>query len=229
MRGGTVGKPNDKQTVTGLSPRARGNPREGRADRHGRRSMPRVRGGTAPPAVRAGPSTGLSPRARGNHHQPRQNRRDIGSIPACAGEPDRRDRKAEVVGVYPRVRGGTTDATSSTHTGVGLSPRARGNPRRFVAGPCGHGSIPARAGEPSESRRLRQGWQVYPRVRGGTHRDNNYDADAEGLSPRARGNPRHDIKSGLTRGSIPACAGEPQGEPRLPVRHGVYPRVRGGT
>ena len=36
-------------------------------------------------------------------------------------------------------------------------------------------------------------------------------------------------KSASKSGSIPACAGEPEGEQGRRRRRGVYPRVRGGT
>ena len=52
-----------------------------------------------------------------------------------------------------------------------------------------------------------------------------------GLSPRVRGNRRVQIISGRGRGSIPACAGEPQSAipSPLPCMSRVYPRVCGGT
>ena len=50
-----------------------------------------------------------------------------------------------------------------------------------------------------------------------------------GLSPRVRGNPGAFTPHMASSGSIPACAGEPDGH-RLPVhRLEVYPRVCGGT
>ena len=70
---------------------------------------------------------------------------------------------------------------------------------------------------------------VYPRVCGGTFHCSQYQRSVSGLSPRVRGNL---IKTGvqmLSRGSIPACAGEPDGAPPRPGEHGVYPRVCGGT
>ena len=50
-----------------------------------------------------------------------------------------------------------------------------------------------------------------------------------GLSPRVRGNHDRGSARAASRGSIPACAGEPgrRGRARLRVR--VYPRVCGGT
>ena len=50
-----------------------------------------------------------------------------------------------------------------------------------------------------------------------------------GLSPRVRGNLNADRVAARSRGSIPACAGEPT--PSSPMRSPwkVYPRVCGGT
>ena len=51
----------------------------------------------------------------------------------------------------------------------------------------------------------------------------------EGLSPRVRGNRRRDDAVPIVRGSIPACAGEPDEGRRRQDGAGVYPRVCGGT
>ena len=50
-----------------------------------------------------------------------------------------------------------------------------------------------------------------------------------GLSPRVRGNLRHLVRQQLTRGSIPACAGEPKRTTCTSPAPRVYPRVCGGT
>ena len=50
-----------------------------------------------------------------------------------------------------------------------------------------------------------------------------------GLSPRVRGNPATCVKAYHLAGSIPACAGEPTGNPPMNVAAAVYPRVCGGT
>ena len=55
------------------------------------------------------------------------------------------------------------------------------------------------------------------------------DTDAEGLSPRVRGNRLTDPYAGNADRSIPACAGEPCQLPMPPNRCQVYPRVCGGT
>ena len=55
------------------------------------------------------------------------------------------------------------------------------------------------------------------------------ETTTRGLSPRVRGNQRQLARRALRRGSIPACAGEPEwGLICRPV-YEVYPRVCGGT
>ena len=110
-------------------------------------------------------------------------------------------------------------------------------------------SIPACAGEPVLAPTAPTGARVYPRVCGGTVAKLPGSTDAEGLSPRVRGNldwpcfppaifgsipacagNRLKVWSHHSMvGSIPACAGEPVPWDRLlqPLR--VYPRVCGGT
>ena len=56
------------------------------------------------------------------------------------------------------------------------------------------------------------------------------DADAHGgLSPRVRGNQAAAPVISAWRGSIPACAGEPDGGLETLAAYWVYPRVCGGT
>ena len=168
VRGGTSRDSSRSRSVQGLSPRPRGNRRlhrpPGRS--HGPIpasagepcsppihlcipwAYPRVRGGTWV-AYRAGRGVwGLSPRPRGNHRLRPSRSGFLRPIPASAGEPLENSRGHRFGGAYPRVRGGATPAAFLKLTGVGLSPRPRGNlggeePRRLGAGP-----IPASAGEP---------------------------------------------------------------------------------
>ena len=70
---------------------------------------------------------------------------------------------------------------------------------------------------------------VYPRVCGGTFAIPGPGIRGRGLSPRVRGNRIGRMHSGIMRGSIPACAGEPGRSRRGACRPGVYPRVCGGT
>ena len=152
---------------------------------------------------------GLSPRVRGNPSQLRRPHPPGRSIPACAGEPPGRRAAARAAAVYPRVCGGTRYCRPWPGRGRGLSPRVRGN--RWTTIPTWQHmrSIPACAGEPRGSMSARGLDEVYPRVCGGTADSPESRREADGLSPRVRGN--HVLRrfSGLDGGSIPACAGEP--------------------
>ena len=213
------------------------------------RVYPRVCGGTIARFATTTHALGLSPRVRGNHAGMVSRDICIGSIPACAGEPHQGCARNELVWVYPRVCGGTENGPGATCLISGLSPRVRGNrtatfpcaspeglsPRvrgnRFDDArlKCGHGSIPACAGEPPSRTHRHTTRRVYPRVCGGTPRPNSAQAMRQGLSPRVRGNPLADLTIGHYQGSIPACAGEPVKSLSRLTPYWVYPRVCGGT
>ena len=193
---------------------------------------------------------GLSPRVRGNLRITGVPGRCQGSIPACAGEPRRFLRLRLLVGVYPRVCGGTAYPTHRTAftrrvyprvcggtrgrrrcrcRRPGLSPRVRGNLAEVPHAGAGPRSIPACAGEPRPSGYFRRGRRVYPRVCGGTrHRDHDC-RPVWGLSPRVRGNQSQCGQMATPLRSIPACAGEPAELDFHCARSKVYPRVCGGT
>ena len=91
------------------------------------------------------------------------------------------------------------------------------------------GSIPACAGEPSSGLSVASEKTVYPRVCGGTSRVLSGPVDADGLSPRVRGNLTCHLNCLTTLGSIPAYAGEPVEQSASIWSNTVYPRVCGGT
>ena len=217
--------------MRGLSPRVRGNPaiQLGELDSVTTGSIPacageppKSEGGSrllsrsipacagepreVPGQIRSLSKVGLSPRVRGNRSMlPQMRSLAFGSIPACAGEPIRRDHACH---------------------GSGLSPRVRGNLLRRAV--LIRGSIPACAGEPPGRQMHSRPRSVYPRVCGGTLRRSRKLLLLLGLSPRVRGNPLTYLIGLSSKGSIPACAGEPNeiGLPR-PVMPGLSPRVRG--
>ena len=92
-----------------------------------------------------------------------------------------------------------------------------------------HGSIPACAGEPGRLAGSLLRPRVYPRVCGGTGRPCFLKNWIGGLSPRVRGNLEYSGAGIVSRGSIPACAGEPEPGTSPRSQAGVYPRVCGGT
>ena len=190
---------------------------------------PRVCGGTAVGKGIVIRRRGLSPRVRGNRGRAARGGDGGRSIPACAGEPPIALGGALLVAVYPRVCGGTAVRERGYLLTEGLSPRVRGNRIPGRSGAYQDGSIPACAGEPALPARTPSPARVYPRVCGGTLASPPAAHTRTGLSPRVRGNPRRNWKSTSHKGSIPACAGEPAGQPSRRIPGRVYPRVCGGT
>ena len=94
---------------------------------------------------------GLSPRVRGNPAPWPSCFLQERSIPARAGEPGSGLGCGSGVGVYPRACGGTYVIVGAVIGIIGLSPRVRGNPARETFRRTANGSIPARAGEPSDA------------------------------------------------------------------------------
>ena len=247
--GGTVLAQSELGAQQGLSPRVRGNlrpthvpipnlgsipacagePTTRWARRGCSRVYPRVCGGTSysRPSTRTMP--GLSPRVRGNPGRGARRDRRLRSIPACAGEPRTKLTAAARLWVYPRVCGGTLAHPRLSLAEQGLSPRVRGNHSIGFRHDIPFGSIPACAGEPMETLHGEHDEQVYPRVCGGTRHSPRPHGAFLGLSPRVRGNRWTVTCAPVRGGSIPACAGEPQGLAKANGETMVYPRVCGGT
>ena len=172
---------------------------------------------------------GLSPRGRGSLRPAQRRHQRQGSIPARAGEPGRglsADHRHEV---YPRAGGGAFLPGTMVGSHCGLSPRGRGSLRIGREAPDRLGSIPARAGEPSASRRATSACRVYPRAGGGAHAAQPVAQPGGGLSPRGRGSQDERSRSVRCRGSIPARAGEPVSWQCERCSGRVYPRAGGGA
>ena len=112
---------------------------------------------------------------------------------------------------------------------TGLSPLARGNPRRGAGGHQPQRPIPARAGEPVCAGTHWPWSRAYPRSRGGTVNGKVNAGNRGGLSPLARGNREYGGEGVDSAGPIPARAGEPKSPERSPSATTAYPRSRGGT
>ena len=193
------------------------------------RVYPRVCGGACALYRSVATRRGLSPRVRGSPRHCASPCPSLRSIPACAGEPPSDSSLSPSRRVYPRVCGGAVVVTGRVSYQLGLSPRVRGSPDPVLNLRSLVGSIPACAGEPSGGPQVRRPAWVYPRVCGGAVDSRAVAGGSRGLSPRVRGS-RSELGSCLSSaGSIPACAGEPLGQP-WPERTGrVYPRVCGGA
>ena len=177
--------------MIGLSPRVRGNPLADVSTPRRRGSIPacageplagmrtggswavypRVCGGTVSFISLSVRTWGLSPRVRGNLEE--SSKGDLGyrSIPACAGEPEARTTSTPISTVYPRVCGGTCGRRAHADSVWGLSPRVRGNHSSRGGVQPRPGSIPACAGEPAAGSERAGNLWVYPRVCGGTKRE----------------------------------------------------------
>ena len=175
------------------------------------------------------PVCGLSPRVRGNPTHCTNWPMSARSIPARAGEPGHLRRRWLPVPVYPRACGGTFVRDFVTSGIEGLSPRVRGNLAPRILECTDDGSIPARAGEPTQHRSGPPDRWVYPRACGGTVNGTFGNIIGLGLSPRVRGNPRVGLVQRGYAGSIPARAGEPATGLPAPTKWWVYPRACGGT
>ncbi len=213
MRGNQVPRSPGK-AITRSIPACAGEPKAYLRPCRGNEVYPRVCGGTYNMSIQRVDQQGLSPRVRGNLPPPGPHRARGRSIPACAGEPAPRRHPRRIRPVYPRVCGGTIYNPKTTQRDGGLSPRVRGNRINYFRRSFPPRSIPACAGEPVGRHRLGHGQKVYPRVCGGTRILPAAGDPQAGLSPRVRGNPvRPSCRSEVIR-SIPACAGEPVGDPQ---------------
>ena len=247
--GGTRASAADARQIWGLSPRVRGNRVSCRTVLTAPGSIPacagepfaallvyrlfgvypRVCGGTPRHTSAMATASGLSPRVRGNRQRTRNVTIFARSIPACAGEPPAPACWAGTRRVYPRVCGGTGRGGTVERETNGLSPRVRGNLMQVGGYFLPVRSIPACAGEPQLAARVNPAPAVYPRVCGGTPPYRTTGRQANGLSPRVRGNLLQPLHQVSISGSIPACAGEPACGVIVPVLVKVYPRVCGGT
>ena len=193
------------------------------------RVYPRLCGGTHHRHSRHPNLAGLSPPVWGNPPSPFPTPEPCGSIPACAGEPPLALVVPGCSEVYPRLCGGTRVQGRRPRGPGGLSPPVRGNQELILKRLNIKRSIPACAGEPVVAPRLIRGFEVYPRLCGGTIFRKQMRPTANGLSPPVRGNLSLADLPAAARGSIPACAGEPPPPSIPPARHQVYPRLCGGT
>ena len=172
---------------------------------------------------------GLSPRGRGKPVVPLVKLAFVGSIPAWAGETAKVKAWRTSLTVYPRVGGGNLLPRRHPLAPRGLSPRGRGKLPPDYHLPIEIRSIPAWAGETRPPGLSSSSERVYPRVGGGNFQYLHFLFAMNGLSPRGRGKRRGKRRTAGSRGSIPAWAGETQGDAVRRQRRRVYPRVGGGN
>ena len=190
---------------------------------------PRAYGGTSRSGTVLISATGLSPRVRGNLRRLRSRCSVRRSIPARTGEPVSPIWTRTLTTVYPRAYGGTQALHRLLAHTQGLSPRVRGNPVLVGRSLDNRRSIPARTGEPKLGGLPVEFGGVYPRAYGGTESLRLRPVVFGGLSPRVRGNRECGVVREAYQGSIPARTGEPRNTARWDRRTWVYPRAYGGT
>ncbi len=217
------------QTGGGSIPARAGEPRWPMRMPGRRRVYPRACGGASALTPSSAAARGLSPRVRGSHIPPLGRRPERGSIPARAGEPGFRCRAGRIRGVYPRACGGAVVPKRLPPYRWGLSPRVRGSHLISSDTPNCEGSIPARAGEPTQPANGLRLHRVYPRACGGAALRCGARCRVAGLSPRVRGSLFKGVGHGISKGSIPARAGEPHPRPSASGASRVYPRACGGA
>ena len=127
------------------------------------------------------------------------------------------------------MRGGNLVNTVSPAARQGLSPHTRGKLSHPPMPNRVNGSIPAYAGETSQSGNRRCYARVYPRIRGGNLLNDLVSGFSGGLSPHTRGKQNLRMYVLEEVGSIPAYAGETRCPCMAASLTGVYPRIRGGN
>ena len=238
-----------RATHTGLSPPTRGILKQGERVSRAERSIPayagdppkrfrlhachrvypRLRGGSSWRATQPSHRQGLSPPTRGIRAHPRPRGGGGGSIPAYAGDPCQSAAAFAILTVYPRLRGGSVNWQCWAQSGCGLSPPTRGIRLRIALFGALDRSIPAYAGDPPIAGAASNKRQVYPRLRGGSECGAHRLQAGAGLSPPTRGIPKPILYTRLTKGSIPAYAGDPSRLYQCLSPNEVYPRLRGGS
>ena len=224
---GSRGDPRAVAVLVGSIPACAGKPARDALGRRARWVHPRVCGEASissyPPPVMPGPS----PRVRGSLRGRATAPWCSGSIPACAGKPPGRSADGSALGVHPRVCGEALGRPPLRGSGAGPSPRVRGSRRPGAERAGRPGSIPACAGKPAPWSCRRDGRRVHPRVCGEAPRTCPRRRPGWGPSPRVRGSLPPELRGGLVRGSIPACAGKPHPRRSTPCASRVHPRVCG--
>ena len=218
-----------RPSLTGSSPRVRGTPRRGGAERRGGRFIPACAGNARGSSARVRPST-VHPRVCGERLSVAGGRWPVAGgrfIPACAGnaQPCRTPWKQSPV--HPRVCGERRPRHHAHAQDAGSSPRVRGTPRGLPL-PIDYGRfIPACAGNAwAASRRARRS-AVHPRVCGERRVHALEEQIETGSSPRMRGTPQPRQRRRRRHRFIPACAGNAARAARARCWRPVHPRVCG--
>ncbi len=148
-------------------------------------------------------------------------------IPAGAGNTAPLKICTKAIAVYPRWRGEHSIRRFCSSSDAGLSPLARGTPRKRLPASLICRFIPAGAGNTKFILINTAFVSVYPRWRGEHFTTIGGHATAHGLSPLARGTHRNVSEYDDLRRFIPAGAGNTIETFHAIKQAAVYPRWRG--
>ncbi len=198
---------NERHTISGLSPHARGTYAWDEQVQQIQRFIPacagnmvidistrlpctvypRMRGEHDRMIIRTRRQSGLSPHARGTSRIRLTASVAWRFIPACAGNISYSANCVSSFAVYPRMRGEHRSCLLPSSSSIGLSPHARGTSEVLNDPKVQRRFIPACAGNIPAGKDLLTKTAVYPRMRG-EHGNIIPVARAKlGLSPHARG------------------------------------------
>ena len=152
-------------------------------------------------------NNGLSPYARGTLFGVVFMWINLRFIPVCTGNTFQNESNFPRNSVYPRMHGEHQHILGNKDAARGLSPYARGTPRRTQ----------------KEKARL----AVYPRMHGEHCRHQRHHSRKCGLSPYARGTQFKNRFSIFRFRFIPVCTGNTVDYYTAHVPHSVYPRMHG--
>ena len=172
-------------------------------------------------------AVGLIPARAGNTWLVRVTLRTFSAHPRSRGEHAPPRDWGAGCGAHPRSRGEHSPVATSTFSGVGSSPLARGTQQKTHPGRGGSGLIPARAGNTGAHLPARGGDLAHPRSRG-EHRPRGIPPPIpHGSSPLARGTRGCDLAVEVSAGLIPARAGNTAENSTAKPGNGAHPRSRG--
>ena len=172
---------------------------------------------------------GLSPQARGKQYASSAAPLMAGPIPAGTGETRSAPGTRPIKRAYPRRHGGNGRGHPYAAQLWGLSPQARGKLGWVKGEKSTLGPIPAGTGETNEYVRGIKPLGAYPRRHGGNELDRRILANAQGLSPQARGKLQSYEWYPRIFGPIPAGTGETSSWNVRSSRSRAYPRRHGGN
>ena len=212
---------------SGLIPAGAGRTHDVRGGHLAFPAHPRWRGEDEPAAVSVSRAKGSSPLARGGHQRCQGPMLLPGLIPAGAGRTTGGFGAGDGPWAHPRWRGEDFKRGLDVLKGWGSSPLARGGRPARELDRVLAGLIPAGAGRTSRLPRRRRRPPAHPRWRGEDTVDEQWQSQAWGSSPLARGGPGRRCPRDRPRRLIPAGAGRTKGPPRRVSRPAAHPRWRG--